>query len=125
MFPSEQDREPDEYTRLVYLLAINEQMINDLTEQYDSGTDAPPVRVIEARQLPALQAVVPPSLIAEYRMLLLSYGDKLKGELQRYKRVRLVEHEFGKPSTPEPTTKKGAGGQEGKKRSAKNRRSNG
>ena len=125
MFPHEQDREPDEYTRLVHLLAINEQMINDLMEQYDSGTDAPPARTIEARQLPALQAIVPQGAIAEYRTVLLRYGERLKGELQQYKRVKVAAHELGEPTPSEPTTTKSAGVQEGKKRITKHRRTNG
>jgi hypothetical protein len=122
MYGSEFEQEPDEFSRLVYLLAINEQMVNDLTEQYDSGTEAPPARVIESRLLPAHQGAVPPSAIAEYRAMLVRHGERLRSDIQQYKRVRMVQHDFDGPAAEtEPTAKKSTRVPAPKKRAASRR----
>lgn len=106
MFTIEQEREPDEYTRLVWLLAVNDRMISDLTEQYDSGTDAPPSKYIESRYLSGEQGLVPAAVLAEYRTMLVQYSEKLRGDIQQFKRVRVNQHEFGSTTQAKSTTTK-------------------
>lgn len=120
MFRVETNPEPDEYTRLVWLLAINDQLLSDIAEHYDSGTDSPAPRVIETRLLPSEMSAVPPGVIAEYRTMLVRYGEKLRGDIQRFRRVRMDTHELGQQgdardgearhsSQPQQKTKKSAG----------------
>lgn len=94
MFSADDDREPDEYTRLAYLLAINDRVLSDFTENYDSGTDAPAQKVIESRLLAGDDALVPQSALAEYRAAIVQYGNKIRADLQQFKRVKVNTYAF-------------------------------
>lgn len=102
--------EPEEYKRLLWLLAINEAMLNDLEEQYSSGTDAPPQKSISSQHLSASEAEVPQSMIAEYKVMLATYNSRLIEEISQYKRVKSVPHLLGaatQEKASEPKTTKG------------------
>lgn len=94
--------EPEEYDRISYLLAINEQLLIDL-DDYMTGTDDPPVKAIQAPNVPLAKSCVPQAAIAEYRTILVRYGEKLRADLSQYRRVK-IDDGFGQSEGP-----KGAG----------------
>ena len=102
--------EPDEFTRLHYDLAIGEELVNLLSNDYDSGTEAPPPKVIESSSLPMAARVVPLSSIAEFRAKLIRYNDQTRAQLNLFQRVKVETHEFGrdpaKPTAKATTTRR-------------------
>lgn len=106
MFQAEAEKEPDEYKRLVWLLAVNEQVLTELTEQYDSGTDAPPAKLLSSPLLPKDDSIVPPTIITEYRQMLLRHSEKLRGDINQFKRIRVPTHDLSEaPHAPGPRSK--------------------
>jgi len=98
MFTLEPEKEPDEYVRKMHLQAVSEHMITNLSENYDSGTDAPPAKVIETHALPVAQSVVPGGIIAEFIANLSRYSDELRGDIRLYHRTKENAHVLGTPA---------------------------
>lgn len=88
------DVEPQEYKHLLWMLAVNQQLIVDLTDIYDSATDAPAPKAITSPYLPTSECTVPSDVILEYRHILLKHGEKLRQDIAMYKRVRTEPYEL-------------------------------
>jgi len=102
MINTEYPQEPAEYVRLHHLLAVNDEMLTVLSEQYESGTDAPPTKTIESRFLSRDCSFVQPSSIADYRAYLVQFKTYLEGQISLYRRTKVEPYELGNPTKPAP-----------------------
>lgn len=94
MFNFDREKESDEYSRLAWLLAINDRILQDISEKYDAGIGDSPLQVIESSILSGEEAKVPPSILMEYRTILVKYGERLRSDISQFRRVKVAIHEL-------------------------------
>jgi hypothetical protein len=102
----DQPQEISEYETLVCELALNEDELARL-DDLDSGTGAPPTRVVETKLLSGELSIVPAYQVAWYRAKKIRYREHLLAKLACFKRVKVDTYEFGIEAETKsaPTTK--------------------